>query len=105
MNSTLVSLARPRALLAFVLFAVMCVAAWPARAQERYDDQELTDRFYITLGGFAQDDVRTTIRIDAKTSSGAIAAGTLIALESLFNMENEVTTTRLDGMAPASRCS
>ena len=74
MNSTLVSRARPRALLAFVLFAVLCVAARPARAQERYDDHEVTDRGDITLGGYTQDDLRTTIRIDAKSPVGGIAA-------------------------------
>ena len=97
MNSTLVSRARPRALLALVLFAVLCVAARPARAQERYDDHELTDRFYITLGGYTQDDLRTTIRIDAKTPGGGIAAGAVIGLESLFDVEDQVTTARVDG--------
>ena len=69
-------------------------AAW---AQNRYDDSELEDRFYITLGGFAQTEIRTTLRIDAKSAGGGIAAGTVIGLESLFDMDDKVTTVRLDG--------
>ena len=47
----------------------------PAMAQKSYDDHELTDRFYITIGGYRQDDIRTTFRLDAKTSVG-IGLGT-----------------------------
>jgi hypothetical protein len=92
-----VSLGRPRALFAIVVCAAICAGSGSAWAQNRYDDHELTDRFYITLGGFSQTDIRTTIRIDAKSPDGAIGAGTVIGLESLFDLDEEVTTGRLDG--------
>lgn len=68
----------------------------PVMAQKSYDDHELTDRFYITIGGFQQDDIRTTFRLDAKSGTG-IGLGTVIALESLFELDSEVTAVRLDG--------
>jgi hypothetical protein len=79
------------------LSVALCVAAGPVGAQDRYDDHELTDRFYVTVGGYSQSDLRTTIRIDAKSPDGAISAGTVIALESLFDVDDQVTTGRLDG--------
>ena len=91
------TLGRPRALFAIVVSAVICAGSGSAWAQNRYDDHELTDRFYITLGGFSQTDIRTTIRIDAKSPDGAITAGTVIGLESLFDLDEKVTTVRLDG--------
>ena len=86
-----------KTLLAVVACAAICAGTGSALAQNRYDDHELTDRFLITLGGYSQTDIRTTIRIDAKTPEGAIGAGTVIALESLFDLDDEVTTARLDG--------
>jgi hypothetical protein len=76
-----------------LLFAV-CLPAW---AQKSYDDHELDDRFYITIGGFNQTDLRTTLRLDAKSPEAGIGIGTVIALESLFNVDNDVSTVRLDG--------
>jgi len=90
-------LGRRRVICAAVLLAVICAAFGPAHAQDRYDDHELTDRFYITAGGYSQTDIRTTIRIDAKTSDGAVSVGTFIALESLFDLDNETRTGRIDG--------
>jgi hypothetical protein len=92
-----IGLGRPTTLLAAVLAATMLVGAGPIWAQDRYDDHELTDRFYITAGGFSQTDLRTTIRLDAKSQSGGITVGTIIGLESLFDLDDQVTTGRLDG--------
>jgi opacity protein-like surface antigen len=81
--------------LAFCL--VVCALASPAWAQQLYDDHELEDRFYVTIGGFSRDDIRTTIQVNAKSPSGAVSAGAIIALESLFNVDENVQTGRIDG--------
>ena len=81
----------------FACAMAICFVALPAVAQERYDKHELTDRFYITLGGFTQDEIRSTLRLNAKTPSGGIALGTLIGLENQFDLDNQVSTVRLDG--------
>jgi hypothetical protein len=83
----------------------LCAAASPAWAQKLFDDHEIQDRFYITIGGFQQDDIRTTLRVDAKTPSGGIAAGAVIAVESLFAVEDNVSTVRLDGWYRLNRKS
>lgn len=82
---------------AVLLFLAIFAGSGAAWAQNRYDDSEMEDRFYITLGGFAQTDIRTTLRLDAKSSDDRIAAGALIGLESLFDVDDKVTTVRLDG--------
>jgi len=92
-----ISLGRPTTLFAIVFAVTMCAGAGPVWAQDRYDDHESKDRFYITIGGFSQTDLRTTIRLDAKSQTGGIAIGTLIGLESLFDLDDQVTTARLDG--------
>jgi len=82
----------------FVVVSVAFYAGFsPALAQNRYDESELTDRFYISLGGYSQNDIKTTLRLDAKTPSGAIAAGTVVVLESLFDLDDRVYTARIDG--------
>lgn len=83
--------------LTMALLAALTLAAAPAWAQARYDDHEITDRFVISLGGFRQNDIRTTLRLDAKTPGVGIGIGAVIGLESLFDVDNEVTTWRLDG--------
>jgi hypothetical protein len=80
-----------------LLTTVVLGGAGEVRAQKSYDDHHPDDRFYIRLGGFQQSEIRTTLRLDAKTPQGAVAAGTVIVLESLFDIQQEVTTTRLDG--------
>ena len=80
-----------------MICVALCAGSGSAWAQNRYDDHELTDRFYFSLGGFSQTDIRTTIRVDAKSPSGAIAAGAVIGLESLFDVDDKVSTGRLDG--------
>jgi hypothetical protein len=84
---------------------IACAAVSPAEAQKLFDDHEIEDRFYITIGGFEQDEIRTTIRVDAKTPEGGIAAGAVIALESLFSVDDRVTTARLDGWYRLNRKS
>jgi hypothetical protein len=41
--------------------------------------------------------MRTTLRLDAKTPEAGLGLGAVIGLESLFNVESQVTTGRLDG--------
>jgi len=91
------SLGRSRIPLVIAFSVALCAAGWPALAQERYDEHEMRDRFYIALGGFLQTEVKTTIRLDAKTPAGGIALGTVIALEQQFALDDEVSTGRLDG--------
>jgi hypothetical protein len=83
--------------LTIALFVALWALAGPAAAQKRYDDSELTDRLYITLGGYSQTDLRTTIRVDASTPQGGLALGAVVALESLFDLDTQVSTGRLDG--------
>ncbi len=63
------------------------------RAQARYDDHELRDRFRITLGGFGTNNTSTKIRIDSNNR----VLGTLIDLEDGLNVEDSATVARLDG--------
>jgi len=79
-----------------ISFALLSVCG-PVWAQKSYDDHEPRDRFYITVGGFKRTDLRTTIRLDAKSPEAGLGLGAVIGLESLFNVENQVTTVRLDG--------
>jgi hypothetical protein len=94
-----------RGVFAIACFLVTCAAVSPAWAQKLFDDHEMEDRFYITIGGFQQDEMRTTVRVDAKTPEGGIAAGAVIALESLFSVDDNVTTARLDGWYRLNRKS
>ena len=58
-----------RRLCVTALCVLLCAVAGSA---VRYDDHEMTDRFNITLGGFHQRDVRTTLQINAKTPQGDV---------------------------------
>jgi hypothetical protein len=88
---------RKRVLLIVAISIALLAVSAPVWAQKSYDDHEATDRFYITIGGFNRTDLRTTLRLDAKTPQAGIGLGTVIALESLFNVESQVSTVRLDG--------
>jgi hypothetical protein len=90
-------MSRARKTVVIACWLTLGVAVSPVWAQKLFDDHEIEDRFYITIGGFEQDEIRTTIRLDAKTPEGGIAAGAVIALESLFSVDDRVTTGRLDG--------
>jgi hypothetical protein len=84
------------------LWLVACIAVIIASvgqtwAQKSYDDHKPEDRFYIRLGGFEQTDIRTTLNLGAKTPQGGVAAGAIIVMESLFDVDESVATVRLDG--------
>ena len=49
------------------LCLAFCAVASPAWAQGLFDDHELEDRFYVTIGGFSRDDIRTTMQVNAKS--------------------------------------
>ena len=82
---------------ACVISIALLSISLPVWAQKSYDDHEFPDRFYITVGGFSQRDLRTTLRLDAKSPQAGLGLGAVVALESLFDVENEVSTVRLDG--------
>jgi hypothetical protein len=88
---------RVRIFLVIAISMALLSVCGPVWAQKSYDDHEMKDRFYITIGGFNQTDLRTTLRLDAKSPQAGLGLGTVIALESLFGVENQVTTVRLDG--------
>ena len=62
-----------------VLVILLCSGIWGTTAavwaQKTHDDQELTDRFYITAGGFGKTDIRTTLRLDAKSPQAGLGLG------------------------------
>lgn len=88
---------RVRVLIVLAISVALLSVCGPVWAQKSYDDHEMNDRFYITVGGFSRDDLRTTLRLDAKSPEAGLGLGAVIGLESLFNVDNEVTTVRLDG--------
>lgn len=88
---------RVRIVLVLAISMALLSVCGPVWAQKSYDDHEMKDRFYITLGGFNRTDLRTTLRLDAKSPRAGLGLGTVIALESLFGVESSVTTVRLDG--------
>jgi hypothetical protein len=82
-----------RALLFFVVTLFFAGLAAPVQAQERYDGEEPRERFQIRVGGFYQNDIDTTIRVDNKD----INLGTIIELEDKLDVDSEVSVFRLDG--------
>ena len=88
---------RMRFLLTIALSVALLSICGPVWAQKSYDDHEPRDRFYITVGGYEQTDLRTTLRLQANSPQAGLGLGAVIALESLFNVENRVETVRLDG--------
>lgn len=75
------------------LVAVLAITVTPAGAQERYDGHEMNDKFTIRLGGFSQNGIDSTIRIN----SNVLGLGAIIDLENSLNVDSESTTLRLDG--------
>jgi hypothetical protein len=73
--------------------AVVCAGAAPVWAQARYDGKEPRERFSIRIGGFRQNDIDSTFRIDSLT----LGLGTLINLEDTLLVDDEVTVARMDG--------
>ena len=88
---------RVRVLLVFAISVALLSVCGPVWAQKSYDDHEMKDRFYITIGGFNRTDLRTTLRLDAKSPEAGLGLGAVIGLESLFGVESSVSTVRLDG--------
>jgi hypothetical protein len=88
---------RVRVLVVLAISIALLSVCGPVWAQKSYDDHEMKDRFYITVGGFNRTDLRTTLRLDAKSPQAGLGLGAVIGLESLFKVENSVTTVRLDG--------
>ena len=86
-----------KVLLVVAIAVALCAVSGPVWAQKSYDDHELTDRFYIRIGGFRQSDIRTSLSLGAKTPQGGAAAGAIVVIESLFDVDTEVSTVRLDG--------
>ena len=80
-------------LLSFVVTLLFAGLAAPVQAQERYDGTEPREKFQIRVGGFRQDNIDTTLRIDNKD----LNLGTIIELEDGLDVDSEVSVFRLDG--------
>ena len=82
--------------LALELASILSLSYWPmsdASAQARYDDHEIEDRIFVSLGGFNTPNIQSQLRIDPKD----IGIGTIIDLEDDLNLEKSVSVLRLDG--------
>ena len=82
--------------LALELASILSLSYWPmsnASAQARYDDHEIDDRIFVSLGGFNTPNMQSQLRIDPK----GIGIGTIIDLEDDLNLEKSVSVLRLDG--------
>jgi len=64
-----------------------------ASAQARYDDHEIKDRIFLTLGGFNTPNLQSQLRIDPK----GIGIGTIIDMEDDLNLDKSANVLRLDG--------
>ena len=80
---------------ALELAAIAAVFCWfsDASAQARYDDHEITDKLFFTLGGFNTPNLQSQLRIDPK----GIGIGTIIDLEDDLDLQKSVSVWRLDG--------
>jgi len=81
---------------ALELGAIVLVFYWPlsdASAQARYDDHEINDRLFFTLGGFNTPNLQSQLRIDPK----GIGIGTIINMEDDLNLEKSASVLRFDG--------
>ena len=78
-----------------VLFAALMILASfnSSIAQERYDGLEPVEKFNIRFGGFVQNDIDSTLRVD----STELGIGTIVRLEDILDVDNKVTVFRLDG--------
>jgi len=72
---------------------LLVVFAGPALAQARYDGIDPAERFSIRFGGFRQDRMDTTIRVD----STALNLGTIVQLEDTLDVDDQVSVFRVDG--------
>ncbi len=82
--------------LALELASILSLSYWPtsdASAQARYDDHELEDRIFVSLGGLNAPNIQSQLRIDPKD----IGIGTIIDLEDDLKLEKSVSVLRLDG--------
>lgn len=79
----------------FSIVAVLLFAglAAPVQAQERYDGSEPREKFQLRVGGFHQDNIDTTLRVD----NTDINLGTIIELEDILDVESDLSVFRLDG--------
>jgi hypothetical protein len=80
-------------LLSFVVTLLFAGLSAPVQAQERYDDSKPREKFQIRVGGYYQDNIQTTLRVD----STSVNLGAFLELEDTFNVDSEVSAFRLDG--------
>jgi hypothetical protein len=79
-----------------VVFSALCgIAGLPGylTAQERYDDHAIDDRVYLVIGGYKAVNIDSQIQVNAR----GLGVGTIIDFEDLLNVENTISTARLDG--------
>lgn len=71
----------------------LAIVADDAAAQARYDDHEINDKLFVTLGGYKTPNFRSRLRVDPK----GIGIGTVIDLEDRLDLDRDITVVRLDG--------
>jgi hypothetical protein len=84
------------------LAPILALSCWPtadAKAQARYDEHEITDRIFVSLGGFNTPNYQSSLRVDPQ----GIGIGTIIDLEDDLNLEDSLSILRLDGHFRFSR--
>jgi hypothetical protein len=62
-------------------------------AHARYDDHEMRDRIFVSLGGLSTQNMHSQLRIDPK----GVGIGTIVDLEDDFDLPKSVSVLRLDG--------
>lgn len=79
---------------AFTLLLAICsYADAHDDLDDRYDDEPVSERFKLRIGGFLIGSFNTTARLD----STRYPLGTLIDLEEDFNVDSSETVLRIDG--------
>lgn len=72
---------------------VIAAIASKASGQARYDDHEIEDRLFVTLGGYKTPNFRSRLRVDPQ----GVGIGTVIDLEDQLELERDITVFRIDG--------
>lgn len=84
---------RPSTAVSILAGLVLAGTASNAVAQARYDDHEIEDRLFVTLGGYKTPNFRSRLRVDPQ----GIGIGTVVDLEDRLDLERDITVFRIDG--------
>ena len=72
---------------------LLAAATNHAAAQARYDDHEIDDGLFVTLGGYKTPNFRSKLRVDPQ----GVGIGTVIDLEERLELDRDITVFRIDG--------